>query len=199
MSSNQRLTSLSCVVSLACLLFFTGCEQSYLPKPLGYNRLELPTHEYVILPDSFPFQFQYSKHAVLLDDTSAINERYWIELYYPTLKSNVHITYKRIGKDKKVLKEFMDDAYTLTAKHQIKAYSIDEAITRSPTGVTAVIAELDGEVPSQFQFTITDSTKNFMRGALYFNTKVQNDSLAPAIEYMKRDMMQVINTFSWKD
>ena len=91
----------------------------------------------------------------------------------------------------------MDDAYTLTAKHQIKAYAINEVITVTPSGKTAVIAELEGEVPSQFQFTITDSAANFLRGALYFNTQVQNDSLAPAIEYMKRDMMHIINTLEW--
>jgi gliding motility-associated lipoprotein GldD len=61
-----------------------------------------------------------------------------------------------------------------------------------------VIAELEGEVPSQFQFTVTDSTKNFMRGALYFNTKVANDSLLPAIDYMKKDIMHMINTLEWK-
>ena len=92
----------------------------------------------------------------------------------------------------------MNDAYKLTAKHQIKAYAINEVITVTPSGKTAVIAELEGEVPSQFQFTITDSTENFIRGALYFNTKVQNDSLAPAIEFMKRDIMHMINTLEWK-
>jgi gliding motility-associated lipoprotein GldD len=179
-----------CVVSISC-------EQNFLPKPLGYNRLDLPEPGYRPLPDSLPYYFEYSTNAVLIDDTSAINERFWIELYYPQLKSNIHVTYKTI-KNQQVLKEFLDDAYTLTAKHQIKASAIDEAITRTPKGYTAVIAELEGEVPSQFQFTITDSTRNFLRGALYFNTKVQNDSLAPAIEYMKKDIMHMINTFEWK-
>jgi gliding motility-associated lipoprotein GldD len=63
----------------------------------------------------------------------------------------------------------------------------------------AVIAEIDGEVPSQFQFTMTDSSRNFLRAALYFNVKVQNDSLRPAIEYVKKDMMEMINTLNWKD
>lgn len=179
------------------LLFLSGCEKSYLPKPIGYNRLELPEAEYVRLPDSLPYTFEISKHAKLLDDTSAINERFWIEIYYPLLKSNVHITYKKIA-NQKLLKEFLDDAYTLTAKHQIKASGINEIITKTGKGETAVIAELEGEVPSQFQFTITDSTKNFLRGALYFNTKVHNDSLAPAIEYMKKDIMHMINTFEWR-
>lgn len=179
------------------VLFLTGCEKNYLPKPLGYNRLELPEAEYIPLPDSLPYRFEISKHARLLDDTSAINERFWIEIYYPLIKSNVHITYKKIT-NQKLLKEFLDDAYTLTAKHQIKASGINEIITKTGKGETAVIAELEGEVPSQFQFTITDSTKNFLRGALYFNTKVHNDSLAPAIEYMKKDIMHMINTFEWR-
>ncbi len=175
-----------------------ACDREYLPKPLGYNRLELPEPAYRPLPDTLPYSFEYSTHAHLLPDTSYVRERFWIEIYYPEIKSNIHITYKDLNNSEKLLKEFMDDSYTLTAKHQIKAYAINEVITVTPSGKTAIIAELEGEVPSQFQFTITDSAKNFMRGALYFNTKVQNDSLAPAIEYMKRDMLHIINTLEWK-
>jgi gliding motility-associated lipoprotein GldD len=175
-----------------------SCQQDYTPKPLGYNRLNLPAPSYRALPDTLPYRFEYSDHAKLLDDTSAISERFWIEIYYPEIKANVHITYKPI-RNEKLLKEFLDDAYTLTAKHQIKAYAINEVISTTPSGKTAVIAELEGEVPSQFQFTITDSSRNFVRGALYFNTKVANDSLAPAIEYMKKDIMHIINTLEWKN
>src|SRR5688572_11320242 len=185
-------------LAMATLVGFTACQQDYLPKPLGYNRLILPSHAYQQLPDSLPYHFEYSEHATLLPDTSRIRERFWIEIYYPDIKSNIHITYKAI-QNRKVLKEYFDDSYTLTAKHQIKAYAINEVITKTPSGKTAVIAELEGDVPSQFQFTVTDSTKNFLRGALYFNTKVANDSLAPAIEYMKVDMMHLINTLEWKN
>jgi gliding motility-associated lipoprotein GldD len=181
------------------LIIAVACDKNYLPKPLGYNKLELPEPVYQSLPDSLPYTFEYSKHARLLEDSSSIREKFWVEVYYPLLKSNVHITYKRLDKNQKLLKELMDDAYKLTSKHQIKASAINEVITKTPSGKTAVIAELEGEVPSQFQFTITDSTQNFIRGALYFNTKVQNDSLAPAIEYMKRDIMHMINTLQWKN
>jgi gliding motility-associated lipoprotein GldD len=186
----------------ACLtvlsLIAAACNQEYQPKPKGYNRLILPSTEYRISPDTLPYQFEYSTHARLLRDSSSISERHWVEIYYPDLKANVHITYKRIGHNDQLLKEFMNDAYHLTAKHQIKAYAIDEMISKTPSGKTAVIAEIDGEVPSQFQFTITDSAKNFLRGALYFNTRVQNDSLKPAIEYMKKEVMHLINTVEWK-
>jgi gliding motility-associated lipoprotein GldD len=193
-----RSRSVVKIFAVLMVLSAVGCKRDYLPKPIGYNRLVLPAPAYRSLPDKLPYSFQYSEHAKLLPDTSNIRERYWIELYYPLLKANIHITYKRLNHDKKLLKEFLDDAYTLTAKHQIKAYAIDEVIAKTPGGKTAVIAELEGEVPSQFQFTMTDSTENFLRGALYFNTKVQNDSLAPAIAYMKKDLMQLINTLEWK-
>jgi gliding motility-associated lipoprotein GldD len=192
---NLRLLGTFCII----LSLSTGCQREFLTKPMGYNRLILPPPSYRSLPDSLPYTFEYSRHAKLLRDTSSIRERFWIEVYYPELKSDVHITYKKLNHDKKLLKEYLNDAYTLTAKHQIKAYAIDEVIARTPSGKTAVIAELEGEVPSQFQFTITDSTENFLRGALYFNTKIQNDSLAPAIAYMKKDIMQMINTLQWKN
>lgn len=187
------------IFSLACLsLLLISCSTDYVPKPLGYNRLDLPNAAYQLLPDTLPYQFEYSKHARLLPDTSTIHEKDWIEIYYPGIEANIHVTYKNVNQNKKLLEEFMNDAYTLTSKHQIKAYAINELISKTPSGKTAVIAELEGEVPSQFQVTITDSSRNFLRAALYFNTRVANDSLAPAIEYMKKDVMHLINTLEWK-
>lgn len=183
---------------LVSLLLFS-CNKTYTPRPVGYNRIPLPAAEYQASPDTLPYTFEYSKHALLLDDTSAFNERYWVQIYYPELKATVHVTYKKLNHDQKLLREFMNDAYTLTAKHQVKAHAIDEAIVTTPSGKTAIIAELEGEVPSQFQFTVTDSTTNFLRGALYFNTQVQNDSLAPAIDFMKKEIMQFINTLEWSN
>ncbi len=197
MSMHKRSPKHCFIILVIASISLGACSADYQPKPLGYNRLILPPHEYLMLPDTLPYSFEYSRHATLLRDTSRIRENSWIEIYYPQVKSNIHITYKAVTSEK-LLKEFMDDAYKLTSKHQIKAYAINEVITRTPSGKTAVIAELEGEVPSQFQFTITDSTRNFLRGALYFNTKVANDSLAPAIEYMKKDILQIINTLEWK-
>ncbi|MCX7636951.1 MAG: gliding motility lipoprotein GldD [Cyclobacteriaceae bacterium] len=186
-------------IILLTLFFATACKRNYLPKPVGYNRLILPEPQYQSLPDSFPYYFEYSRNARLLPDTTGFSERYWLEIYYPVLRSTIHITYKELKNSEQLLREFLNDAYTLTAKHQIKAHAIDETIVKTPSGKTAVIAEIEGEVPSQMQFTLTDSTRNFVRGALYFNTKVHNDSLKPAIEYMKKEIIHLINTFEWKN
>jgi gliding motility-associated lipoprotein GldD len=179
-------------------LLVVACSHDYQPKPKGYNRLELPPASYRVSPDTLPYQFEYSVHARFMKDTSWVRERHWIEIYYPELKATIHITYKNLNHNSKLLKEYLQDAYVLTAKHQIKAYSIEETVVKTPSGKTAVVAELDGEVPSQFQFTTTDSVQNFLRGALYFNVPVQNDSLRPAIEYMKKDVMHLINTLEWR-
>lgn len=178
-------------------LVLSSCTRDHQPKPLGYNRLIIPPPTYQTTPDSLPYSFSYSTHAQLLDDTSWVSERYWIEVYYPELKANIHITYKSI-RNPNDLRELVNDAFTLTAKHQIKASAIDEIVVTTPTGKKAVIAEVSGEVPSPFQFTITDSTRNFLRGAVYFFTKVNNDSLAPAIDYVKKDAMHLINSLRWK-
>jgi len=181
------------------ILLITSCTKDYQPKPKGYNRLVLPKQEYQLSPDSLPYKFEYSKHARLLRDSSWMSERYWVEIYYPELKANVHITYKKLDNKDQFLKELLNDAYNLTSKQQIKASAIDEIIVVTPSGKTAVIAEIAGEVPSQFQFTMTDSSQNFLRGALYFNTRVQNDSLAPAIDFMKKETLHFINTLEWKN
>ncbi len=181
------------------VLVSVSCQKTYTPKPKGYNRLDLPERSYVSLPDSLPYSFEISKAVKIYRDSSYIAERYWIDLYYPEIVANVQITYKPLNNNKKLLKELVNDAYKLTSKHQIKAYAITENVLITPSGKTAVIAELEGEVPSQLQFFITDSTTNFLRGALYFRTSTKNDSLAPAIEYIKIDIMQMLNTLEWKE
>lgn len=180
------------------LIALMGCQTEYLPKPRGYNRFDLPEHRYLPSTDTLPYTFQYSEYARVLKDSSWISDKHWVEVHYPQYNANVHLTYKTVG-NRGSLKEYLDDTYLLTAKHQIKAYAIDESITRTPDGKTVVYAELEGEVPSQFQFFTTDSARHFLRGALYFNTQVNNDSLRPAIEYIKVDIVHMMNTLKWNN
>lgn len=182
---------------LCVAMMLVACDTEYTPKRKAYNRLDLPDHTYQGLPDTLPYYFEYSKHALLLKDTSYISNKDWVEIYYPSLLANIHITYKSLHEV--ALKSLIEDAYFLTSKHQIKASSIEDIIMVTPSGKTVSIAELEGDVPSQFQFYTTDSVNHFFRGALYFNTKVQNDSLAPAIEFVKQDIMNLLNTLEWRE
>jgi gliding motility-associated lipoprotein GldD len=180
------------------LLPLAACDETYLPKPKGYNKIDLPSHEYAVLAEEHPYVFEYSSKAVIKKDVSLIAEPHWIDVYYPDFKAYIQLTYKPLDGSKKRFEEHLDDSHKLAGKHNIKAYSIEEGQVKTPKGYAATVFELTGEVPSQFQFYITDSTKHFLRGAVYFQTATKNDSLAPVIEYMKYDAMHLLNTLEWK-
>lgn len=184
--------------SLFFIILFTSCKKDFMPKPEGYNRIDLPGHEYTYLADTFPYMFEHSIHAEISADTSWLHEPYWINIYYPGIDASINISYKPVYQNADTLYGLLNDAFKLTSKHLIKAYAIDESILKTPNGKTAIVAELEGEVPSQFQFFITDSVHHFLRGALYFNTATKNDSLAPSIAYVKKDIIHLLNTLEWK-
>lgn len=180
-------------------LYLMGCSSDLVPKPKGYNRIEFEPTTYISLPDSLPYQFEYSDRAILLKDSSWISERYWIDIYYPTFDANIQITYKPVKQKQKLLEEYLSDSYRLTTEHSVKAYAIDESIVELKSGLFATLMELSGEVPTQFQFHVTDSTNHFLRSALYFKTATKNDSLKPVIDHIKDDMAHMLNTLRWND
>lgn len=183
-------------VLIAVTFLLLSCSQDYLPKPKGYNRIDLPEASYLNLPDSFPYFFEYSRHARILNDSSWIAEPYWINIYYPAMDANIQITYKPVTDS--IIREYLSDSYKLTSQHNVKAYAIEESIIELPNGLFASFTELEGEVPTQAQFHVSDSTKHFLRGALYFKTATKNDSLAPVIDYLKLDILHLLTTLEWR-
>jgi gliding motility-associated lipoprotein GldD len=183
------------IIAITSLL--SACEPDYFPKPKGYNRIDLPSHSYVQLKEEHPFTFQHSIYAKIEPHQSSLSEPHWLDIKYPSLNASVELTYKEISSKKNKLDELIVDSHKLKSKHNVKAYAIDEAVVVTPKGYTAVIFELEGEVPSQFQFYITDSINHFMRGALYFPVATKNDSLSPIIDFIKIDMIHMLNSLEW--
>ena len=197
-NTTRRSAKLQVFLGICLATALVACEAEYTPKPKGYNRIDLPTTAYQPLPGEYPYTFEFSQHAKVRPDSSGIAQPHWINIIYPGLGANVQLTYKNLESEQ-MLNDLIEDARKLTAKHQIKAYAIEESEIRTPTGDVASVFELEGEVPSQFQFYVTDSTEHFLRGALYFQTATQNDSLAPVIEYVKKDIVHLLNTLEWKE
>lgn len=187
------------ILILPILLSLMSCEQTHLPKPTGYNRIDLPAHSFQTLSNDLPYKFEYSQYASVEADSFNLAEKNWINLNYIDFGAKVHLTYKQIDDENVDFKTLSNDAFKLTAQHQKKAYGIGESVLITPEGYTGVVAELSGEVPTQFQFFVTDSTDNFLRGALYFNTSLKNDSLAPVIEYIKVDLAHLMNSVKFDD
>ena len=177
-----------------------GCEEDYLPKPRGFNRIALADPTYMPAKlQNYPYQFDINSLAELSEDDAVFSEPYWLDISYPDWDASIQVTYKGIKGKEELLKSYLNDAYKLTSKHQIRASAIEESIVDLGGGRVGVVAELQGEVPSQFQFFQTDSTRHFLRAALYFNTATKNDSLAPIIEYLKQDMMHMLSTLRWQE
>ena len=190
------LVGLTSVGLLLAVLWPT--QKAYVPKPKGHPRIMLPEHIYVPLLGDFPYFFEVSQHAVVTPDRSPRAEKYWLNIHYPAFEADIQLTYKPLQGDSRLLRKYFDDAFELTAKHQVKASAIQERLVKTPQGHIAVVAELEGQVPSQMQFHTTDTTLHFLRGALYFNTATQNDYLAPIIDFIKKDILHLLHTLQWR-
>ena len=176
-----------------------ACQSSvHAPRPKGYPRLLLPSHSYRPSPDTLPYAFEYSTHALWKRDTSWIAERFWTEVVYPEWQASVQLTYKSLENQRDLLEEILYDTYRLTAKHQVKAHRMEEKVLILKSGQKASLTRISGEVPSPYQFHVTDSMRHFLRGAVYLNTATKNDSLAPIIDFLYQDVLHALSTLQWK-
>ncbi|MCC9168280.1 gliding motility lipoprotein GldD [Pontibacter harenae] len=198
-NNTTKLAKLKVLLYVGLASAMVACGAEFTPKPKGYNRIDLPSQTYQQLAEEHPYTFEYSEHAKIRPDSSGIAQPHWINIIYPSLGANVQLTYKDLNTSNEDLNKLVEDARKLTSKHQAKAYAIEESEIKTTQGHIASVFELEGEVPSQFQFYVTDSTDNFLRGALYFRTATQNDSLAPIIDFVKKDIIHLLNTLEWKE
>jgi len=185
---------------LIIMLVF-ACNSPYIPKQQGYFKIPLPDKQYVPFNDpSYPYTFEYPAYARIVKDTTffdSIPENpYWINIDFPQFASRIYMSYKTIGKYK--LEQLVNDAYKMTNKHTIKASGIDDSLIHPVNNVAGIFYKVEGDVATANQFFVTDSTHNFLRGALYFDATPNEDSLRPVNDFLVADMKHLINTFRWK-
>lgn len=177
------------------LVLFISCKQDYTPKPRGYFRIDLPEKEYKTTPDALPYRFEAPKQSLLVNNRKAHQEMYWINIEYPQYKATVHLSYKEV---KNNIDNYINDSRGFVYKHTIKADAISEDVfADADKKVYGILYNIKGDAASNTQFFLTDSTKNFLRGALYFNVSPNKDSLAPVLEYINSDIVHLIETFEW--
>jgi gliding motility-associated lipoprotein GldD len=184
------------IISFSCIFF--SCQSPYAPKPRGYFRIDLPEKNYRQSDTSYPYSFEYPQYAVVEESKHAQDEKYWIDIKFEPFEATVHMSYKNVDGN---LITYLEDAYTLATKHIPKADAIyDSLIIERDRGIFGLMYQIEGsEVASPYQFLLTDSTSHFVRGALYFNTIPNNDSLQPVIKFLKQDIDHLINTFKWNE
>lgn len=191
------------LAAAAAILFVASCKPPvYYPKPAGYFRIDTPArHEYQLFdrPD-FPYSFEYPVYGEIMQDTlfsKDANNKYWINIHIKGLEGMMNITYKEITKDQP-LEKLVDDSWGLSYFHHEKADYIDQKAMTNAFGTECMIFTVGGNAATRHQFAATDSTKHFLRGALYFDVTPNADSLRPATDFLLQDIQHMLLTLRWK-
>ena len=185
---------------LACV----SCGNVSTPRPYGYYRISTPDTAYTDFGKeivncelsivNYPYTFALSKNAVVQPRTD-VDEPYWINLFYPTLNATVHCSYKPVRNN---LRELTNDALEFVYRNASFANAIPEQdYTHPEAHVYGVLFDLEGNTASSCQFFVTDSVRHFFRASVYCNCPPYADSLAPVYQYLRTDIIKMVETFEW--
>lgn len=206
-------------IAILALSIFS-CERGFTPRERGYFRIDLPGHAYRPFEEpGFPYTFEYPVYAGIQRDSSYLDENpdnpYWINVDFPQFNGRIYLSYKSIGgvsvykvnrggrgyTDSVVRNTFeglRDEAYRMTFKHTLKASGISDSVFQTSGGVSGVFFRVEGDAATARQFYATDSNRHFLRGALYFDTTPNADSLSVVNDHLERDLLHLIETLRWR-
>lgn len=174
-----------------------SCSQDPFPKPRGYFRIDLPEKEHTTYRSDCPFEMEVPRYGRIEQNRGERGgDSCWFNFVYPALRAKIHFTYLPIRGNSDAL---VRDAYTFAARHEMKATAIRRTLIEDPKrDVFGVIYDIEGEAASQVQFFLMDSVRHFVRGALYFSSKPNADSLAPVLSYIRKDIVHMAQTIQWE-
>ena len=173
-----------------------SCSNSATPRPYAYMRLNIPDTAYhTVEQKNIPLSFALSENATLQQKEKK-NAATWFNIVYPTLNATIHCTHYVI---KNNLRKLSDESQRIVYRHAVQADAIPErAYENFETNVFGVLYELQGNTASPMQFVLTDSTRNFFRASVYFNASPNQDSIAPALDYITTDVIRLVESVEWK-
>ncbi len=173
------------------ILIVVSCKDDALPKPSSQLRLEYPIAEYASFENHCPFTFAMNNNAIIKEDQLC-----GFEINYPKMKATIYLTYKTVNGD---IDKLLRDAQKLTYEHVIKADDIiEQPFANKSKKVYGMFYQVNGNAATNAQFYLTDSTKHFVTGSVYFYAKPNFDSIMPAANYVKNDMQTLMETLKWK-
>ena len=161
------------VTAILLALTVVSCKDDVLPKPASFLRLDYPEAKYVNFENNCPFAFQMNEDAVIKGEKDC-----GFAITYPKMKATIYLTYKPVNGN---IDKLLRDAQKLTYEHVIKADDIlEQPYLNSEKKVYGMFYQVDGNAATNSQFYVTDSTKHFVIGSVYFYAKPNFDSIMPA-------------------
>lgn len=220
MSLKNRSTVSLITLGMFALVIFIACNSTYTSRPKGYFQIDFPQHGYKTFnKEGFPYSFEYPAYAEIIQDStyfdSSPENPWWVNIDFPKFNAKIFLSYKVVGgkapykikmadgsyRDSLGVNQFdlmVNDAFNLTNKNQVMSKSIKDSLFQTANGVTGVFFRVGGNAATSKQFFVSDTTKNFLRGALYFDATPNYDSLKPVQDFLQVDMDHLINSFRWK-
>lgn len=172
-------------------------DEVFIPKPKGYPRIYFQEKTYKLYDSICPYTFEIPSYSFIDNDKHLGADPCWININIPKYNAKVHLSYKVISNN---LDTVLEQSRDFAVKHQVKSTGIDETvIIRDSAKVYGLVYDISGNTASNLQFYLTDSTHHFMRGALYFDAVPNIDSLKIVVDYLRKDIVHMIQTFQWKD
>jgi gliding motility-associated lipoprotein GldD len=194
MRQKNRISNLTYLLLVVCGFVLVACTSNYTPKPMGYFRINLIEKEYTYTNASVPYTFEYPSNIATIRPHR--NNPLWIDVAYPIYNAKIHCSYLPI---KGNFYEISEDTRAFVYKHSVKANAITQQVFENDEAkVYGVLYEIKGNVASSLQFTLTDSIQHYFRGAVYFNNRPNNDSIAPVLSYIREDVVRIMETLKWK-
>ncbi|HEX7846997.1 MAG TPA: hypothetical protein VF476_14445 [Chitinophagaceae bacterium] len=191
------------VLILVLIAFLVACNSDYAPKQKGYFKINFPEKKYQSFDQAgYPYSFEYPVYAKVIKDSTFFDDvtenPWWINIDLPQFAGRIYISYKEIaGRNK--FDSLVNDAFKMAyRKHTDISTGIDDSLMQTANGVEGIYFSLRGNTATANQFFLTDSTKHFLRGALYFDTAPNADSLGIVNDFLKKDLLHLINSLKWK-
>lgn len=184
-------------------LLLVACNSNYtIGKKKGYFRINFPEKNYQSFDQpGYPYTFEYPVYATISKDSTFFDDKagdWWINIDIPRLASRIYISYKTIH-SRDNFDSLVNDAVKMAYKqHSGVSTGITDSLMKTPNNAEGLYFNLQGNTATANQFFLTDSTRHFLRGALYFDATPNADSLDIVNEFLKMDMLHLINTLKWK-
>ena len=199
----ERKSNLPLLLLILAIFSFLSCREIFVPKPKGYFRIDLPPKKYIVFNETgqvnnLPLKFEYPVYGNISDKIADKSEQGWFNIEFPAFKARIYLTYKDVGAD---LEGLIEQTYTMNVKNHInKADAINEQLINDVGNrIFGILYDLKGNTASAVQFYVTDSVKHYLRGSLYFESEPNADSLAPVIDFFRKDVVHLIETLKWKE
>lgn len=189
------------MILLGALLL--SCNSPYtVGKKRGYYTIAFPEKKYQVFDQpGYPYTFEYPVYAAIKKDSTFFQDKaddWWINIDVPQFGGRIHISYKPIN-ERNRFDSLVEDGFKMAYRQHINmATGIQDSLFSTASGLKGIYFNLGGNTATANQFFVTDSTKNFLRGALYFDATPNADSLGVVNDFLKKDLLHLINTLQWK-